>query len=86
MENLNNMPNQTNWEDRFDKKFNFEECNCFDWSCEMKDIKQFISQAIAEERERAIKIVDSHLVTDWSGEQEVYEQLEEIINKLKTNE
>ena len=41
------------------------------------------AEGAAEERERCVKIIRSHLLTDWSGETEVYEQIEQIAKKCE---
>ncbi len=60
MENLNNMPNQTNkWAEAFDKEFNwfFYDAERANYDSTKEEIKSFISQAIKEERERVIEEV-----------------------------
>lgn len=47
--------------------------------------RTLVKQAKQEERERAIKIIREHLLTDWSGEQEVYDQIEQIAKKVEDN-
>lgn len=40
--------------------------------------------ALEEQRKADAKIVRSHRLTDWSGEGEVYEELEEIARKIES--
>mgnify|MGYP006328251491 CR=1 FL=1 len=58
---------------------------------ECEELEELFAQALAtaraegaaEERERCVKIIRSHLLTDWSGETEVYEQIEQIAKKCE---
>ena len=40
--------------------------------------------AVSKERERAVEIIKDFKFYDWSGEQEIYEQMEEIITAINT--
>ncbi len=42
-----------------------------------------IQSLLDKQREEIVGIIRGHTIHDWSGEAEVYEELEQIINKIK---
>jgi len=53
-----------------------------DWANDKID--QAITSTRTDTIRKAAEIVRTHLLTDWSGEQEVYDQLEEIAIKIES--
>lgn len=49
----------------------------------MTHLRQFNEKREAEVRKECSNIVRSHALTDWSGETEIYEELEKIAKKIE---
>lgn len=53
--------------------------------CELADeiADQAITSTKQEERQRAATLIREFLLTDWSGEQEIYDQLEDLAIRVE---
>lgn len=47
------------------------------------EVMELIQEAKAEERKRCLDIIRSHILMDWSGETEVYEEIENIAKNIE---
>ncbi len=47
-------------------------------------LTEAIEQGKAEAIKQASEVARNHLLTDWSGEHEVYEQIEQIASKIES--
>lgn len=70
---------------RFDGRYTFTDEKIreqiFMWASAL--LLQELTNQREEERKRAAKIVREHTLWDWSGEQEIYNELEEIAKSIE---